>query len=254
MTGYSGTPRLPTRCPVCKGAVIQRISGRPQGLMWFQCTFCNHTWKFRADAARAYPDGELAGDVIVVAADGKKHPLGGVVLNAIPEDALTEHLGRKKAQSERDTAKLQREIDALAAILKDARAEEDRLWNIQKLDESDMQKANAWSVVYNKTKNLAGQVEDLRAQQQHLASGEYFFQDIPSPISTIQTGTDGKFTLLLPRDGRYGIVARVSRELGDKKETYCWFVWVNLDGAASKRLSLNNSNIVGAGSADSALP
>jgi hypothetical protein len=142
----------------------------------------------------------------------------------------------------------------VAAILKEARAEEDRLWNIQKLDESDMQKANAWSLVYNKAKNLTGQLEDLRAQQQHLTSGEYFVQDMPAPISTIQTDSDGKFTMLLPRDGRYGIVARVSRELGDKKETYCWFVWVSLDGAASKRVSLNNSNIVGAGSPDSALP
>jgi hypothetical protein len=60
--------------------------------------------------------------------------------------------------------------------------------------------------------------------------------------------------MLLPRDGRYGIVARVSREFGEQKETYCWFVWVSLDGAASKRLGLNNSNIVGAGSPDSALP
>jgi len=221
--------------------------------MWFQCHFCNHTWKFRVDEARAYPDGELEGDVVVTL-DGKRHSLGSVVLNAIPEEALTEHLQRQKMHSERESAKLQREIDALAAILKETRAEEDRLWNIQKLDESDMQKANAWSLVYNKAKNLTGQLEDLRAQQQHLRSGEYFFQDIPAPISTIQTDSDGKFTMLLPRDGRYGIVARVSRELGDKKETYCWFVWVSLEGAASKRVSLNNSNIVGAGSPDSALP
>lgn len=253
MSSYSGTPRLPTRCPVCKGAVIQRISGRPQGLMWFKCHFCSHTWKFRLDDARAYPDGELEGDVIVTL-DGKRHSLGGVVLNAIPEEAFTEHLQRRKAQSERETGRLQREIDSLAAILKETRAEEDRLWNIQKLDESDMQKANAWSLVYNKTKSLASQLEDLRAQQQHLTSGEYFLQDVPAPISTVQTNADGKFTLLLPRVGRYAIVARASRQFGEQKETYCWFVWVSLDGAASKRLSLNNSNVVGAGSPDSAVP
>jgi hypothetical protein len=221
--------------------------------MWFQCHFCNHTWKFRVDDARAHPDGELAGDVIVTL-DGTQHALGSVVLNAIPEEALTEHLLRRKAQSERESGKLQRQIDALAAILAEARAEEDRLWNIQKLDESDMQKANAWSLVYNKTKNLTGQLEDLRAKQQHLTSGDYFFQDIPTPISGGRTDADGKFTVLLPREGRYGIVARASRQFGETKETYCWFVWVSLDGAASKRVSLNNTNIVGAGSPDSALP
>jgi len=221
--------------------------------MWFQCFFCNHSWKFRFDDARAHPDGELAGDVFVVARDGKRHSLGSVVLNVIPEDALTEHLTRKTAQSELERGKLQSKIDALAPILEEARAEEVRLWNIQKRDESDVQKAEAWSLVYNKTKNLAGQLEDLRAQQQHLTSGEYFFQDIPSPISSSQTDADGKFALLMPRDGRYGIVALASRELGEKKETYCWFVWVSLDGYLSKRVVLNNDNIVGAGSPDSAL-
>jgi len=37
------------------------------------------------------------------------------------------------------------------------------------------------------------------------------------------------------------------------KETYYWFVWVSLDGDPSKRLALNNENVMGAGSPDSAL-
>jgi len=221
--------------------------------MWFQCFFCNHTWRFRLHDPRAHADGELTGEVFVVAGDGKRHSLGSVVLNAIPEQALTEHLERRTAQSERERGKVQREIDTLAAILEEAHAEEDRLWNIQKQDESDLQKANAWRLVYNKTKNLTSQLEDLRAQKQHLPSGEYFFQDIPSPIASARTDADGTFTLFMPRDGRHGIVARASREFGEKKETYCWFVWVSLDGEHSKRLVLNNDNIVGAGSPDSAL-
>ena len=253
MSRHSGLPRLPTRCPVCKGALIQRVSGRPHGGIWFQCFFCHHTWKVRLDGPRAHPDGELAGDVFVVAADGKRHSLGSVVLNAIPEHALTEHLERKTAQSKVESGKLQREIDALAPILGEAQAEEARLWDIQKRDESNVQKANAWSLVYNKTKNLAGQLADLHAKQEHLTSGEYFFQDIPSPISSAQTDADGKFTLLIPRDGRYGIVARAVRELGEKKETYCWFVWASLNGDPLGRLVLNNDNLVGAGSRDSAL-
>ena len=253
MGGHSGAQALPTRCPVCKGAVIQRMSGRPPGLIWFQCFFCTHTWKVRVDNAHAFPDGELVGDVFVIAADGQRHPLGSVVLTAIPEHTLTEHLERRTAQRERENGKLQSEIDALGATLEKAQAEEDRLWNIQKSDESDVQKANAWSLVYNNTKKLTRQLEILRAQQNDLKSEEYFFQDIPDPISSAQTDADGKFTLLMPRDGRYGVVARASRELNGKQETYGWFVWVSLGGDASKRLVLNNENIVGAGSADSAL-
>lgn len=252
MSGASG-PRLPTHCPVCKGAVIQRVSGGAHaGVVWFQCFFCNHMWRFRLDA-RADPDGELTGEVFVVAADGTRHALGSAVLHAIPEQMLTEHLERKTVQSEREHGKLQREIDAVAAILKEEKAEEERLWHIQKSDENDMQKANAWSLVYNKTKDLSTKLDNLHAQQRHLTSGDYFFQDMPSSISTVRTDADGKFTLLIPRDGRYGIAARGFREAGEQRETYCWFVWVSLGGEHSKHLVLNNDNMVGAGSADSAL-
>jgi GNAT superfamily N-acetyltransferase len=253
MSRHSAPPRLPTRCPVCKGALIQRVSGRGHGGIWFQCLFCKHNWKVRHDDARAYHDGELAGHVFVVAPDGKRHSLGSVVLNAVPDHALTEHLERKTVQSRLESGKLPGKIEALAAILEEARAEENRLWNIQKRDEQDVQKANEWSLVYNKTKDLERQLEDLHTRQQQLTSGEYFLEDMPSPISSAQTDAGGKFTLLIPRDGRFGIVARASRELGEKKETYCWFVWVSLDGDPSKRLVLNNDNVVGAGSPDSAL-
>jgi hypothetical protein len=191
--------------------------------------------------------------MFLVAPDGKRHSLGSVEVNAIPDHALTEHLERKTAQGERERGKLPSEIDALAATLEGAQAEEKRLWSIQKRDEKNLQKANEWSLVYNKTKDLARQLEELRLRQRQLTSGEYFFQDIPSAISSAQTDADGKFILLIPRDGRYGIVARASRELGEEKQTYCWFVWVSLEGDPSKRLVLNNDNIVGAGSADSAL-
>ena len=45
-------PRLPTRCPVCKGAVIQRMPNPTPGtVIWFYCNFCKHAWKFRVDDA-----------------------------------------------------------------------------------------------------------------------------------------------------------------------------------------------------------
>lgn len=253
MSPVSGATRLPTRCPACKGAVVPRRAGWTHGAStWFYCFFCNHTWKSLGDA-RANPDGELTGDVFVVATRKRKHPLGLVALHAIPEDALKQHLERRTAQRELEGGKLQREIDGLAATLEDVRAEEGRLWKIQQQDESDLRKANAWSVAYNKTKKITKQLEDLRKRRQHLTSGDHFLRDLPSAISSATTNPDGTFMLPIPRDGRFGIVARASRELGEEKQTYLWFVWVSLDGALAKRLVLNNDNIVGAGSPDSAL-
>ena len=202
---------------------------------------------------RAHPDGELTGDVFVVVRRKKKQCLGFVDLHAIPEDALKKHLARSGAQYERECAKLQREIDVMAATLAEAQAEEDRLWNIQKQDESNLGKANAWSVAFKHTKEVTKQLEDLRARRQQLTSGEHFLKDLPLAISTATTNADGTFTLAIPRDGRYGIVARASSKVGESEQPYLWFVWVSLDGEHAKRLVLNNDNIVGAGSPDSAL-
>jgi len=252
MSSVSATPCLPTRCPACKGGVIQRVA-RAHASVWFHCFFCQHTWKFRFEDAPAVSDGELTGDVFVASSRSKRHSLGLVALSVIPEDPLKQHLERKAAQSELERANLQREIDVVTARLERARTAEDHLWKIQERDKDDLRKATAWSAAYNTTKNITRQLEDLRARRERLISGEHFFQDLPSAISSAKTQADGTFTLLIPRDGRYGIVARASRELGDEKHVYCWFVWVSLDGRPSKRLVLNDENLVGAGSPNSAL-
>jgi hypothetical protein len=251
MSPVLGATRLPTRCPNCKGAVTQRRAGWTHGTsIWFYCFFCNHSWKSYGDA-RASFDGELTGDVFVAVRRKRRHALGFVDVHAIPEDALKKHLKRRAAQRELESGKLQREIDALASTLANAQAEEDRLWNIQKQDESNLAKANAWSVAFNNTKKITRDLEDLRTRWQYLTSGEHFLKDLPSAMSSATTHADGTFTLALPRDGRYGIVARASRD--EEERPYVWFVWVSLDGDPEKHLVLNNDNIVGAGSPDSAL-
>ena len=254
MSPVLGTTPLSTRCPACKGAVVQRRAGWTHGAsIWFYCFYCNHSWKSLADA-RVTADGELTGDVFVVLRRKRKQSLGFVDLQAIPEDDLRKHLERNAGQRELECEQLQREIDALATTLATAQALEDRLWHIQKQDESDLGNAKAWSVAYNNTKMITQQLEDLRKRRQHLTSGEHFLRDLPSAISSATTNADGTFTLAIPREGRYGIVARASRKLGQEEQPYLWFVWVSLDGEHAKRLVLNNDNIVGAGSPDSALP
>ena len=251
----SVSPRPPTRCPVCKGAVIERMPSPGHGsFIWFFCLFCNHTWKFHIDDARASPNGELGGNAFIVTKNGKKIRLGSVGVKAIPEDALKKHLKSRMLQGELENRKLLRKIDRLTATLETAKAEEQRLWKIQKLDESNLQKGKAWSVAYNKTKDIAGQIERLQAQRRQPPSGENFFRGLPSPISTAKTDADGEFTLRIPLHGRFGIVARAAApDPGDERKEYFWFVWVSLDGQSSKRLMLSNDNMMGAGSPDSAL-
>jgi len=252
MSPVSEAIRLPTRCPACRGAVIQRIA-RAHGSVWFHCFFCKHSWRFRLEDARAVPDGEITGDVFVVTPSRERHALYRVVLQAIPEDLLRQHVERKTGECKRERKRVQREIDALAATLEEVRTEEDRLWKIQDRDKDNMRKAKAWSAAFNRLKNIIRQHDELLARRGQLISGEPFFQNLPAAISSAKTDADGKFTLAIPREGRYGIVARASCDLGQGTRRYCWFVWVSLDGMSAKRLVLNDDNVVGAGSADSVL-
>jgi hypothetical protein len=255
MGDASGSSRLPTRCPMCKGGVIERQRTSAHGtLIWFHCLFCNHWWKFRADdGVDPNPNGEVTGDVFITKG-GTEYKLGSVAVNAIPGDALKKHLESRTLQGELEKQKLRRDIDSLTAALRMAQAEDDRLWKVLQADESNSEKADAWSVEYNKVTNITKQIEDLQAQRQYLATGEYFYEGLPPGISTAKTDDDGKFTLTIPLRGRYGVVARATLELfKESRETHFWFVWVSLDGQPSKRLMLSNDNKMGAGSPDSAL-
>jgi hypothetical protein len=165
VSDVSTAPRLPTRCPGCKGAVIQRMAGSSHGgFIWFHCFFCNHPWKFRLDDARANLNGD-----------------------AITDDALKEHLHRKTVLRELESGKLQRRIDSVAGALGKVQAEEERLWKILKQDEDNLRKSRAWSVAYNKMKNLTKEVEDLIAELQHLTSEELVtggrLEDLPPIVS-----------------------------------------------------------------------
>ena len=254
MSPGSEAMRRPGRCPACKSTFVHRQAGwHHKSSTWYYCYSCHHAWRSHLGETRGNPDGELTGHVSVVASRKRRHALGSVVVQVIPEDALTAHLERRTRQCALDRGRLRSEIDALGITLAHARAEEDRLWKIQKQDESSLEKANAWSLAYNTTKTITRGFEALQTRWQHLTSGEHFFQDLPAAISRATTDADGAFTLHMPRDGRFGIVARASRDSQEDEQTYLWCVWISLDGAPAKRLVLNDDNTVGAGSPDSPL-
>jgi hypothetical protein len=236
-------PRLPTRCRLCKGAVIERTSNAAHtGFTWFHCLFCNHWWKVWTDENITNPDGELTGEVFIVT-KGIKYTLDSVAVSTIPEDVAKKHLEAKTQERVIEDDKLRPQLDGLTAALEIATVEEDRLWKILQQDDTNSQKAAAWRVAYNKTKTLTKEVKELQAERARVTSGEYFFDELPSGIAAAKTDGNGKFSLIIPCKGRYIVAARGPRETFRDVEPY-WLVWTSLDGEPSKHLVLTNDNVL----------
>ncbi len=247
MHDVSRPPRLPTRCRLCKGAVIERTSNAAHtGVTWFHCLFCNHWWKVRFDEHVATPDGELTGEVFIVTR-GITYTLDSVAVSAIPEDVAQKHLETKAQERDIESVKLRRALHGLTAALEIAKVEEDGLWKALQLDDANPEKSAAWRVAYNKTKDLAKEVKNLQAERARVTSGEYFFDELPAGISIAKTDGNGRFSLIIPCKGRYVVAARGPRETFRDIEPY-WFVWTSLDGETSKHLVLTNDNVLDAGS------
>ena len=238
------TRHRPTRCPTCKGALIERTSSAAHiGFIWFHCLFCNNWWKFRTDESYVIPDGEVTGEVFIVTKGGITYILDSVAVNAIPADDAQKHLENKARQRESENQRLHQDIESLTAALEIARADEDRLWKILQQEEGNSQKARAWRVAYRKTENIAKKIEVLNAERQNVSSGADLFEGLPSAVSSAKTDANGKFTLVIPRQGAFVVVACGPRETFRDIEP-CWFVRVSLDGEASKRLILSNDNVL----------
>lgn len=84
-------------------------------------------------------------------------------------------------------------------------------------------------------------------------SAETYFDDVyfPQGVTSATTDAEGKFTLKLPKPGRYAIAARAERNVINKTEEYYWLVWINADGRATKTIMLSNNNLTDSGSSDS---
>jgi len=250
MHDVSRPPRLPTRCRLCKGAVIERTSSAAHsGFTWFHCLFCNHWWKVLTDETAANPDGELTGEVFIVT-KGITYTLDSVAVSAIPEDVAKKHLESKSQEREIESQKVRRALDGLTTALEIAKAEEDALWKALQLDDANPQKSAAWRVAYNKTKDLAKEVKNLQTERGRVTSGEYFFDELPTGISIAKTDGNGRFSLIIPCNGRYVVAARGPRETFRDIDPY-WFVTTSLDGETSKHLVLTNDNVLDAGSENS---
>jgi hypothetical protein len=71
---------------------------------------------------------------------------------------------------------------------------------------------------------------------------DFYISELPKPIYTTKTNSDGKFQLNL-NPGKYVLLALSSRMVGDKTEDYCWFIHIIVKQKQQNNIMLSNDNL-----------
>jgi hypothetical protein len=207
--------------------------------------------------------GEMNGDIFIVTKSGENIKLGLVDVQAFPEDVIAQHLAERRSTA-------QAALKTVWPSWQKAVAREMHADSVEKAIE-ERPDVEPWVQEWEKTLSHSSRdtalfmnrpkfreyLDAVDAEGSAMTSLvaiatkvnpwrglDYFITGLPAPLVAAKTDADGKFKLSLKRRGRYGLLAFSSRTVGDKLETYQWFVWASLDGQPSGRIFLSNDNLI----------
>lgn len=222
---------------------------------------------------------EISGEVFIVTQSAQNFKLGLVEVMAFSEADILKHVESKKAEIKPRLA----ELESVAAkyrtecgdkrtvadkTAKQAENSENSLMSslssmdfsdegIKRSDQlrqrrsADAAKAatdkNSYDLCMGSLGNAVGNITNAKNVAQ-------FFNNLPVPVATATTNADGKFTVKLPKSGRYVLVAHSTRKVVDASEEYYWMVRADLSSGENKNLTLSNNNYTDSESTDSLLP
>lgn len=89
------------------------------------------------------------------------------------------------------------------------------------------------------------------AELSFYVSGDFYFADLPPAVKVAKSNADGRFQMQVPAEGRYALLARAQRQVGDKAEKYFWALKLNTSGRNRISIMLSNDNMTSSKSPDS---
>ncbi len=214
--------------------------------------FINYQWRTGT--------GDLNGQVFVVTNGADNIKLGLVEVSVIPEQTMLDYIEAKKLLIDLEKNSISSELDTRYfeylnisnSLIQNMRE------NFLKFDDKGNLDMKGFVIKYEETRiNLdkkTSHIKDLTTAYRKIInpSPDYFYSDLPkSPIDKALTDADAKFSLKVPRNGKYVIAAHASRHLVGSIEEYYWLIWVSLNGETSKSIILSNNNLMTSDSPDS---
>ena len=216
--------------------------------------------------------GKLDGDVFIVTQGAENVKLGLVEVRVLPYEETKNSIMKTRVQVEQEISGLQAQLEAAREALTSAEARlkaadaeriaayEEKALNFAPGETSSewfkaQQAENAAEDHYRAAGKVVGSAKstlaDLQKQARIWNSGDQYFKSLPSPVASVKTDADGKFSIPLDRKSTFALAAYATRRLFDKTENYYWLISVSLDGQLSKRIFLSNDNLATSESKDS---
>lgn len=214
---------------------------------------------------RQVKQGTLDGDVFIVTAGAENLKLGLVEVRILPYEETMKSIAQTTAQATQEIATLQPKLDAARKGVESAKARGRALGQESTAKVDQISSANDYEAAADEAnaaidryggalqgigtakRTLAEVEEQIRAQN----SGARYFASLPSPLASVKTDADGKFSIQLDRNATVVLAAFATRQMIGKAEKYHWLIKISLDGQSSKRIFLSNDNLATSASKDS---
>ena len=84
----------------------------------------------------------------------------------------------------------------------------------------------------------------------YFLSTNYYFNDLPMPVATAKSNSDGRFEVESP-EGEYAIAAAAKRTVFNLEEKYYWFIKVTVTPKQTNSILLSNDNMTTGSSPES---
>lgn len=174
---------------------------------------------------------EITGEIFIVTKGADNIKLGAISVRAIPESVIKGHLDGSQTTADRAFKSSQDYYSSCGKY-----AENLGFLSVEQLEERQFE--------MNKCYSRAAEMRDEIAAA--------YFENLPPALAQTMTDSNGKFTLKIPKTGKYVIAASSARSVLDKTEKYYWLVWAEADGK-QQQIILSNNNMAGSDSPDSAI-
>lgn len=187
---------------------------------------------------------ELAGEVFIVTKGGQNFKLGLVEIRAIPESDIKPFISQKLKDAEAQRPTLEEAVTEAERRYKQAKANARAAANdyLNADLEDRMSSLNTRFSREDGAREKLDALNDAEGKLAYLSAPEFFFDGLPQGVASARTNADGKFTLTVPRSGKYALAARAQREVFGSTEFYYWMVWVEADSAT--KVTLGNTNLM----------